>query len=509
MKLFCSASKDTYITNKVISNISKKKANLGRAGVLDLFKIYDENNTLVDGGIELSRILIQFDYENLIKLLNSKIDINHDSFCAKLKLFDVDSGIPKPSKFNLIVYPLAKSFDEGIGRDVSTYGDFDTANYINASYADGSFVAWDSEGANSIGLANENNIDVINGIEINSEVKIFNAKQFFQEGNENLEIDITEILVYLLKNKLPNYGFRISFISSQETDDKSRILKRFASRHSVNPQIRPRIEISFDDSESDDRNNIQLDINNKLKLENYIAGSKKNFFLNATEEITGEDCIGVELEYKDLKLDFVGSQIKAGSFDNLIPGSYEVNVFLDSSLIVDQENNISLYDELLKNKTIVFKEKWYSILNPSKVFNKGELVVKFKNAKNQNFGLNDLQINFKNLKQNYFSNSLERIKIFIDDLNLSNSSKRIKTLNKQSVVIDNLYYQIRDTNTGEIIIKFDFEKNSTKISYDAESLYFDFDFSVLNPGRTYSFDFCIKDLELKNIYRSYEIFGVI
>ena len=41
------ASKDTYITNKIINNSFRATdANLGSAGTLDLFKLYDENNRL-------------------------------------------------------------------------------------------------------------------------------------------------------------------------------------------------------------------------------------------------------------------------------------------------------------------------------------------------------------------------------------------------------------------------------------------------------------------------------
>ena len=44
MYLALSASKDAYITNKIIgSSFRATDANLGQAGTLDLFKLYDEN----------------------------------------------------------------------------------------------------------------------------------------------------------------------------------------------------------------------------------------------------------------------------------------------------------------------------------------------------------------------------------------------------------------------------------------------------------------------------------
>ena len=56
------ASKDTYITNKIINNSFRATdANLGSAGTLDLFKLYDENTIGSETKpIELSRLLIKF-----------------------------------------------------------------------------------------------------------------------------------------------------------------------------------------------------------------------------------------------------------------------------------------------------------------------------------------------------------------------------------------------------------------------------------------------------------------
>ena len=62
MFLILTASKDAYITNKIIDNSYRATdANTGRAGTLDLFKLYNESS--IDGEnnpIELSRILIKF-----------------------------------------------------------------------------------------------------------------------------------------------------------------------------------------------------------------------------------------------------------------------------------------------------------------------------------------------------------------------------------------------------------------------------------------------------------------
>ena len=100
------ASKDTYITNKIINNkFRATDANTGQAGTLDLFKLYSESTLSgTDAPTELSRILIKFDLDPLKKVTSSYLDTGHSSFRATLKLFDVYGGQTTPSNFKIIVF---------------------------------------------------------------------------------------------------------------------------------------------------------------------------------------------------------------------------------------------------------------------------------------------------------------------------------------------------------------------------------------------------------------------
>jgi hypothetical protein len=71
-----SASKDTYITNKYIAGSRSLGSNVGQAGTLDLFKLYNETRlTGVTSSItELTRLLVQFDYSELQLLTGSILD---------------------------------------------------------------------------------------------------------------------------------------------------------------------------------------------------------------------------------------------------------------------------------------------------------------------------------------------------------------------------------------------------------------------------------------------------
>ena len=62
-----------------------------------------------------------------------------------------------------------------------------------------------------------------------------------------------------------------------------------------------------------------------------------------------------------------------------------------------------------------------------------------------------------------------------------------------SVIYEKIYYQVVDRVTEKIVLSYDDVNNSTKVSTDAEGMFFDFKMQALIPGRSYSFDFFIVD----------------
>ena len=365
------ASADAYITNKVISTSARAiDANMGNASTIDIFKLYDESTfsghpkTYIDDTgtallhstddlnvesipVELSRGLVKFDLSDL------ETDIESTTgFSATLKMYDVFGGQTTPSNFSLLVVPLAVAFDEGGGRDVESFNDLDTCNFVTASYSDGTTTEWgthstltDSTGgvltitqtdAGSTGntpytftLGSDANIvgELTGGtataaadadIEVGSQPRIisaddsfqlittagtavnivagsdfdlagshtgadwkslashinsldkfsasytanehlifnidstsdfetgYNATQEFETGQEDLSVDVTAAVTAMLtaSGSITNHGFRISFISDEEKDDKTRFVKRFVSRHSNDKNKTPRLIIT-------------------------------------------------------------------------------------------------------------------------------------------------------------------------------------------------------------------------------------------------------------------------
>lgn len=158
MQLIITASKDSYITDKIIDNkYRSKNSNVGRAATLDLFKLFEESGVVEAGNYvtsnitEKSALLIKFDYSKIGKLTSSLLNIKTSDFKAYLELQDLSSGLQKPFNFSAICSPLVRNFEEGFGIDVNTFNDLGSANYLTSSFTSSTPVTWKSEGASAAG----------------------------------------------------------------------------------------------------------------------------------------------------------------------------------------------------------------------------------------------------------------------------------------------------------------------------------------------------------------------
>ena len=99
----------------------------------------------------------------------------------------------------------------------------------------------------------------------------FGATQYFDEGTEDLVLDVTKIVSATLTNQISNHGFRIAFSGSEETDSKTRFVKRFGSRHARNEYIRPKLLIEYDGTE-DIARQTPKSIAEKIGLSEKVSG---------------------------------------------------------------------------------------------------------------------------------------------------------------------------------------------------------------------------------------------
>ncbi len=495
MYLTLTASSDTYITNKILKNSFRvNDANVGQSSTLDLFKLYAESISGSDTTpTELSRILIKFDYDRLRTLTGSKLDIGHSSFKCVLKLHDVYGGQTTPSNFKVIVFPLSRSFDEGSGRDVVTFADLDSANFITSSISGDTAIGWNMTGANRQGFLGSPNLDVISSGTLSGSASTQSInlwkEQTFSTGEEDLLIDVTTIVSATLKNLIPDYGFRISYSGSHETDAKTRFVKRFASRHTQTRSKRPKIVVTYDDSVSDHTNMMEFDLTGSVFLNNFHRGSPSHILSGAeASTVKGDDCLVLRLTSGSFTTSITGSQHKIGS-------AYITGVY-SASFAISQYSSL-LRQEIINAGSASFKAYWGSI-DHRVGYHTSSLVINAPTRTAFNQVTNRLYVNVTNAKHRYKRGQSVVFRVYVEDTSRVLKAQKLPIAQKGEV-FPKMFYRVRDPNTDDIVIPF--HQNGTKLSSDSEGMYFNFDMSNLYEGRMYIFDFLIEDLGTDRLFR--------
>ncbi len=669
-----SASKDTYITNKITnSNFRAKDSNVGNASTLDLFKLYDESVSGSSPATELSRLLVKFDLSKLIKMKNEgKVDINDSSFQIKMHLRDVYGGQTTPSNFKLIVFPLAKNFEEGIGRDIVTFKDIDVANFITASMPNptsqsaatatltvsdgddnsasnlplekssitivstqgierkyavvdgnqttvttgdvldsdsdtgtgtagsslagaiavainltgtvstqnnllvqlkaaiensnghngkitvssvpsvgdgaqsitltqsitgydgnrvvennlvkltstdftggiGGAIRWHREGAMRSGSLGSTNIDVIvsgtlegpNGINYVN----LSREQLFKIGDEDLEIDVTEVVSGTITNQISDNGFCIAYSGSFEKDNYSYFVKRFGSNQSLREDLRPHLSLRFDDSIQDNHRNFTFDRTGSIYLNNYYQGTLSNLLSGASATpIVGHNCLKIKIESGSYQKIITASQYSVGGVfqTGVYSASFAVSSFGSTMFNYLKKVNSASFDAVWSPGTDAFSDRLdgkssFAYLSSSLVINR-TVRTSFNGSQKR------ILVTLKNLKNSYNRESVTKIRVFAEDRDREIVFKKTP-FETESQVFNLMYYRIVDAQTGEIIIPFDTEKNSTKLSTDSEGMYFKLYMDGLLVGRSYRIEFLIKDFESDELIKDVQsIFTIL
>jgi len=482
MIIVASASSDTYITNKIIDSLSAVSGNVGRAGTLDLFKLYNES-TVVTGAIELSRILVKFDLAKAKLLSSSTLDISDPTFKASLKLKNLSTGQPVPNNFTVTVFPLAVSFDEGYGRDVISFADVDACNYLSRSID----TTWNQAGASKSGTLGDSNVDyyVSGNLQNGSGVVSLASTQVFTEGTADISLDVTRIVSATIAGILPDNGFRLSFIKQQELDSTTRFVKRLASRHVRQQSLRPTMLVSCDDSIVDNRSSSYFDTTSSLYVHNILRGDYANFVSGSSfTQITGSNSFLVRFSTGSYKKYVTGSQVNIASF---LTGVYQADVAIfsgDTSVITGALN---IRDSLAASGSITFDEVWTS-LDRSVTYFSGSLVMKKIHPSTVSSGVRKIRSSM--LSTPTTAQRGQRIKlktVFYDDYENNKSAKF--AYDPTPLEIAECRVRIRDQSTGQLI--FDFNEAGSKMSRDSFSNYFDLHTDALPIGVPLSFEYQI------------------
>lgn len=465
MILIATASADTYITNKLIDGVQAVSGNVGRAGTIDIFKLYNESS-YVTSSVELSRGLIKFDLSQAKLLSSSSINVSHESFKATMSLKSLSVGQPTPSNFAIEVFPLANPFSEGLGRDVISFADVDYSNFLEKS--SGSF--WFVSGAGQQGTLGSSSIDyfVSGNLNDGNGITPLLSRQQFSTGIEDLSIDVTRIVSATIAGIIPDNGFRLSFSSQEESDNITRFVKRFASRHVREQSNRPTLTLSYNNSVVDNHSSSYFDIANSYVVHNTIRGQYKNFVSGSTlTQITGSNCLIVRFSTGSYVNYVTASQVQWGS---QATGIYSASLLIDSSNSGVISGSITIKSALDSSGSIRFDERWTS-LDQTITFFTGSILITKPQGK-------VLIASARKLRSSIFSTPTSitrgtdvRLRVsFFDDYENNKSSRM--PVEPQPLQIENCRIRFRDTISGKLL--FDFNNEGSKMSNDSLSNYFDF-----------------------------------
>lgn len=487
------ADKDTYITDKFVKGVRKTKSNVGNAATLDLFKLDGVTFSGSTPNVEKSRLLVHFDLDPIRELVsNNKLDYSSPSFWCKLNLKDVYGGQPTPSDFTVSIFPLSASFEEGLGKDVVFFSDLDTCNWITASLGSVWFVT---------GCAKQCDAQLGGGDYITSSLSIPNTEiqQYFKTGEEDLLVDVTQIVSATLAGEMPDEGFRISFDNSIESNSKTYFVKRFGSSDAFDETKHPRLIYGFDDSAFDDSQNLTFDVPCKLFLRNYAGSQLTNIVSGSSlTSVTGSNSLLLKLVTTAVsggyELFYTGSQFSyAGSSSNYVSGTYSADVTISSF-------DPNLAPILNVSSSIKFTPVWVS-LDTNVLYHSGSTVTVRKPERSPTLSLKNYTVSVLDVRDTYKRSDQALVKVNIFDKNSPLITIVKLPVELPGLVIKNVYYEIRDVVTEEILMPHDAPMNATKVSADDRGMYFEFDPGSLELNRTYAIDIVIDTDGRKTRYK--------
>jgi len=452
------ANKDTTITNAFKNNLTTRatNANMGASDILDLFTIYGQATT---SSVELSRILLQFPVNEIINDRNSNKIGMSGSAQFILKLSNAIHGESTPSNFTLVTTAISRSWTEGIGLDMESYGDIGQANWLTASLNQG----WTTQGGDFIGEE---------------------FAQYFDSGLEDLEIDITNLVEQWITGAIPNNGVGIKLTGSIENATTSYYVKKFFARGSEFFYKRPWIEARTSDSFKDDRNNFIISSSlldtenlNTLVLYNKVKGKLKNI-----PAIGTGSGLFVSL--------YAGTTAPAGLAQVLHNGQTRVSASFYKTGIYTASVAINTTSSYLF-------DVWFSGStaenSSSVVFATGSVIVPIEYDSFFENQQPEYVVNVTNLKSSYKRNEQTRLNLFARDKDWSANLYNVSSKYIENIVINDIFYKIvRIQDNLEVIPYGTGTIEYTKLSFDMEGNYFDLDMSLFEPGYSYGIKFGYK-----------------
>jgi hypothetical protein len=440
------STKTNTITNAFDGTLTIRGtgSNMGEADVMEVFSIYGQASS---ASSELSRVLVDFPISTVSsnRLAGSLPASGSVKFFLKLTNCPHTETLPR--QFTLNVAAASQSWTQGTGVDTVNYTDLGASNWINAT----STTAWTNQGG-----------DFLTGS------GYYVGSQYFIEGTENLEVDVTSLVEQQIGGTIGSYGFGVFLTSSLEAATTSYYTKKFFASGSEYFFYRPVLEARWNSALQDDSNNFYLsssladaDSNiNKLYLYNVIKGQLKNI-----------PSVGTGSIYLT-----VHTASGAPAIQNAVTGGW-ISTGIYSASIVYTGSATTIYPV------------WFS---GSVQFHTGSAITVKTFDSSENFETNDYYCKITNLKTNYTSNENPSFRLYVRQRDWQPTIYTVANANPETLAVKKIYYKIfRIVDNYEVIPYGTGSQQETLLSYDKNGNYFNLDMSMFEPGYSYGIKFLI------------------
>jgi hypothetical protein len=434
------SQKDSWITNKSINGTAASLATGSNHGFSPALNVFSLKNKITSGSVELARSLLQFNITELSGKIFEEKSIPSSSVSYLLKMYDMKHDSTVPSSYDLFIFPISRSWDEGRGMDDSKFRDDGYANWMSAS----STAAWVLTGS-----------DFLNS-------GYGSGSQHFDVGDEDLEVNVTSMVNSWLTGGLANNGLELKLGDTEESNSVDYYVKKFHGRESKYIDKLPYIEARWGDILKDNRKNFGFDIENKLLLYNFIRGDLATVSDPVTVKIQ-DHLIGTSASYSQT---FSTYQVATG--------------ILSASVYISSTSSFSSS----------FYDIWYS---GSKVYMTGNFTPLILTGSSVD-QYEEFVVNITNLKRVYGTEEEARIKTNVRKKSRISHRGYVSSasLDVSKDCIEKMYYSIMNDDTGEVVVPFGTGSVPyTQLSYDGNGNYFNICMKSFVPGFVYRLRFLI------------------
>jgi hypothetical protein len=498
------SNKDNTITNAFESNLVTRGtgANMGLSDILEVFSIYGQTlqpsssdfGTGSSKTSEMSRALINFPISDITAdRTNNKIPAS-GSVDFYLRMYNARHGQTTPRNLTLEVAPVSTTWEEGFGLDMDEYRD----------------ITRDKEGSNWIKSAADTNWTTPGGDYLTAST----ATITLEKGNEDLELDITEIVEEWIAGGYTNNGLGIKITGSQEahfssssgdttgsvlhnTDGikRSYYTKKFFGRGTEFFFKKPAIEARWDSATKDQRGDFFYSSSLASAADNLSTIYFYNYYRGQLKNIPGIDSKGSQV-YVQV---FSGSSAPSGNALDLVQSE-----FVNGTVVTGGYESTGIYTASFALTsaspplTTLF-DVWYSGSESGPTLHTGSITPARLEASNYN-PYPEYVTTIANLKSKYYTDEKPTFRLFVREKDWCPTVYTKATNTIQGKTIENGYYKLYRAADNAEILRYGTGSalnpqtagaagSYTRMSYDVSGSYFDFDMSLLEPGFMYGLKF--------------------